>query len=254
MPFCLDTTKPSMSETDRDRGGEREVSICLLQFSGEEKGERLLGTLVFCVLAILTGLWFWQTSKLVWFPHCLLFSAESTVERSWVWTQLLCIPTGYTKVSVCHHIYFCYFYKELHPLVSSPRGEEIHSCDLLNVEREHLLSVPPPPPPISLHWFILCLSTECPLCAMHHFRSGVTTMNMSENFRSKQMQTVITRRERGLCHGDCVMMGDSSVWRNEGSTCQGGALVQSTVTGHHWLPGCVKQQRVPRLWRLGSLW
>lgn len=36
-------------------------------------------------------------------------------------------------------------------------------------------------------------------------------MNMSENFRSKQMQPVITRRERGLRHGDYVMMGDSFV-------------------------------------------
>lgn len=35
-------------------------------------------------------------------------------------------------------------------------------------------------------------------------------MNMSENFRSKQMQPVITRR-KGLCHGDYVMMGDSFV-------------------------------------------
>ena len=88
-----------MSETERQRPREREreVSIGLLQFSGEEKGERLLGTVVFCVLAILTGLWFWQTSKLVWFPHCLCFSAESTVKRSWVWTQSS-FPTVYTKV------------------------------------------------------------------------------------------------------------------------------------------------------------
>ena len=84
-------------QRDRDREREREVSIRLLQFSGEEKGERLLGTVVFCVLAILTGLWFWQTSKLVWFPHCLCFSAESTVKRSWVWTQSS-FPTVYTKV------------------------------------------------------------------------------------------------------------------------------------------------------------
>ena len=51
----MDTIKPIMSETERDREREREVSVCLLLFS-EEKGERLLGALVFCVLAILTGL------------------------------------------------------------------------------------------------------------------------------------------------------------------------------------------------------
>ena len=60
-------------------------------------------------------------------------------------------------------------------------------------------------------------------------------MNMSENLKSKQMQTVITRRGRGLCHGDYVMMGDSFVLRNEGSACQGGVLVQITGAGHHWL-------------------
>lgn len=83
--------------------------------------------------------------------------------------------------------------------------------------------------------------------------AGVTTMNMSENLKSKQMQTVITRRGRGLCHGDSIMMGDSFVLRNEGSACQGGVLVQITIAGHHWLAGCIKQQHVPRLWRLGSL-